>query len=268
MVVDYVDVDSQKWLDYGHTRTPGFLYSAEGRRCRVLENQCGRLAKASFLSTTNEQAVFAAAHPGIDTCCVQNGVDFEYFDPSNQPEVAEVAGRDYIVFVGVMNYFPNSSGVRAFATDVFPALKRKWPGLEFFIVGRDPSAGIKKLGAMPGITVTGSVPDVRPYLQSARAVVAPLSIARGIQNKVLEALAMGKRLLASPAVCQTFGAELPEGIESCETDEQYVSAIGRDGSLSGDRIRFAAQRRFSWHSQMDFFCAKVEQSLGGNGVHG
>jgi polysaccharide biosynthesis protein PslH len=264
MLIDHVDVDSEKWFQYAQRRWPSFVFGMEGRRFRLHERQYSELAEANCLSTTNEEAVFAKAHPGIPTFCVENGVDFDFFDPVRSPDLPELGDRDYLAFVGVMNYYPNSSGVCSFASDVLPLLRQANPNLELFIVGRDPSSAVQRLKSVPGVTVTGKVPDVRPYLNSARAVVTPLPIARGIQNKVLESLAMGKQVFASPEVCDTFGDQLPLGVTRCNTAVDYSREITlRKPAISRSEIRVATQKRFRWSTQMEILCARVDRLFEG-----
>ena len=160
------------------------------------------------------------------------------------PVPADLAGRNFLVFIGTLNYFPNADGVCWFADTVFPALRRQEPDLELFLVGREPTQEVVRLGERAGITVTGAVDDVRPYVAAARAAITPLRLARGVQNKVLEALAMGKRALVSQAVCDTFQPELPPGVIRCEfgggirTRRRRVAGIA--GNRLGDRRRGAA----------------------------
>jgi polysaccharide biosynthesis protein PslH len=148
------------------------------------------------------------------------------FDPdAGFPVPDDPQGRKFLVFIGMLSYFPNSDGICRFAETVFPELRRNDPELELFIVGRDPPRGVVRLASQEGITVVGPVDDVRPFLAAARAVVVPLRVARGIQNKVLEALAMGKTVLASKEICDTFRPDLPTGIVSCGSVADYADAI-------------------------------------------
>jgi sugar transferase (PEP-CTERM/EpsH1 system associated) len=252
MVLDLVDVDSEKWMNYASFRRPGAVYGLEGRRLRGLESRFAANAACSFLTTQREVRLFKEFSPDTRVKCVENGVDFDFFDPARTPRFSEHEGRRFLVFVGAMDYYPNIDAVKWFARHIFPALRRRMPGLEFFIVGRDPASEVRALGAEPGIHVTGTVGDVRPYVKASLAVVAPLRIARGVQNKVLEALAMGKRVLASPEVCETL-APIPAGIRSCATAEDYIheTASATDcGSQESSWIRTAAERRFQWEHNM------------------
>ncbi len=258
LLLDMVDVDSEKWLQYGGVRRLGPLYRLEGRRLRRLEIALATRARRTFLATRQEAALFHKIAPEAPVSCLENGVDTGYFDPERTAIPDELKRRRLLLFAGAMDYYPNADGVARFAADVLPTLRQLDAQLEFFIVGRDPSKRVRALGRQPGVTVTGSVPDVRPYLAAAMGVVTPLRIARGIQNKVLEALAMGKPVLASPAVCSTFD-RLPRGVCCCASPREYAAAAA---SLPGPgwcdpEIRSAACQRFSWGKNLDLLEAEL-----------
>lgn len=251
--IDMVDVDSEKWVEYGHTRWPGFLYALEGRRFRTLEAAYTKRAQCTYVTTPREQRLLQSIAPRSRIESWINGVDFNYFDPELPLPNPGLENRKYIVFVGQMDYFPNVDACCRFVETFFGDLRAKWPSLEFLIVGRNPARVVRQLGGKPGVTVIGGVPDVRPYLAQARAMVAPLRIARGVQNKVLEALAMGKRVLASASVASTFGATLPEGVAVCESSADYlreVAAALAAPALWGANIRKNARALFSWERNL------------------
>ncbi len=251
LVVDFVDVDSEKWLQYGLLRKPGFLYSLEGRRLRALERSAVARSRQVFLSTEPELRLLSAFAPAPDAQFFENGVDARYFDPALLPRESSPSQTRRLVFVGAMDYYPNVDACHWFATEVLPVLRGGLSDVEFWVVGRNPAAAVRQLGALPGVKVVGATPDVRPYLQSAYAVVAPLRIARGVQNKVLEALAMGKPVLASPAVAACFGSDLPPGIITCDSPAGYAAALAGPRLPHYDpAIRLAAVRRFSWEANM------------------
>jgi len=252
LILDMVDVDSEKWLQYSRERVPGFAYALEGRRLRRIEAAAAARARRAILATEAEAALLRSFAPAASVAAMENGVDFDFFDPSAAPPIPALEGRRALVFVGVMDYYPNAAGAVRFAERVFPQLRAADPALEFWIVGRNPSKAVARLASSPGIVVTGGVPDVRPYLRSAVAAVAPLEIARGIQNKVLEALAMGKPVLASPAVCKTFGPHLPEGVTPAASAADYASALASlpAGASRAAAIRESARARFSWESNL------------------
>ena len=273
LLLDMVDVDSEKWRQYASSRNPGFLYGIESRRLNEVEIQLARRARCTFLATQQElQVLRRSAGNVVQAVAMENGVDLEYFDPDQTLHNATLQDRRFLAFVGAMDYYPNSDGACRFAAAVFPKLRQLDPKLEFFIVGRNPSRSVRSLSKTPGITVTGTVSDVRPYLAAAQMVVAPLGIARGIQNKVLEALAMGKFVLASRAVCNTFGRDLPEGILPCGTDDDFVESYRRicniDSRAHAARIRSEAYRRFSWSHNLALLDGELSGLCPAIGSHG
>lgn len=255
-VLDLTDVDSEKWRQYAAERKPGFLYGMEAGRVRRLEKEQAARAHLTLLTTRAEEALFRSIAPEARTAALENGVDFAYFDPAEVKEDAGLSGRRYLLFVGSMDYYPNRRAAIEFTERVFPALRAQDAGLEFLVVGRKPSVQVLALAREPGVDVVGSVDDVRPYYRGAKAVVAPLSIARGIQNKVLEALAMDKPVLASEAVCRTFGEKLPAGVKRCASAADY-------GTLPcAVEIRRSARKRFSWKSNLEVLAEAVERAAG------
>jgi sugar transferase (PEP-CTERM/EpsH1 system associated) len=255
-LLDMVDLDSEKWFGYAEQRRPSFLYRLEGERYRRFEIRLAEKARQTIFTTRAEELLFRAVAPAaISTAYMENGVDFDYFDPAAVAVPPDLANRRILVFLGSMDYFPNIDAVCAFASSILPALRKSDPALELFIVGRNPAKAVQALASQPGVTVTGGVADTRPFLQASLAVIAPLRIARGIQNKVLEALAMDKTVLASASVAKTFGAELPVGIRPCDTAEDYAAWLA--SPVIPPDIRAAARARFSWRSNIDLLLRQL-----------
>ena len=209
-LVDFVDVDSAKWAAYAerHAWPMSWLYRREGERLLAFERRTAAAARRSFFSTAAETALFQRLAPEVAEGCeaMNNGVDADFFAP--QPALASpfAPGEQAVVFTGAMDYWPNVDAVSWFARELFPALRATRPGLRFAIVGRSPTPAVQAL-AGNGVIVTGTVPDVRPWLQHAAAVVAPLRVARGIQNKILEAMAMAKAVVATESCASVLQAE-------------------------------------------------------------
>ena len=250
LLLDMVDVDSEKWADYARVRRPRWFFRMEARRMQEQERHYSGIAKSVILTTEQESALLRQIAPNCRVRAVENGVDFSYFDPFSACTLPELNGRRYIVMVGAMNYFPQLQMARSGSPRMsLRVYGQRYLDLEFFIVGHRPPAAVQRLGNLPGITVTGYVPDVRPYVAQALTAVVPLRIARGVQNKVLEALAMGKTVLASPEIARTFGKSLPEGLRICPTADEYhryiLEALSR-GSAFDPSIRESARERFSW----------------------
>jgi len=240
LLVDFVDVDSAKWTDYGraHAWPMSWLYGREGRELLAFERRCAERAACSFFVTDKEVQLFRALTPGMQAAVepLCNGVDAEFFSPSADCASPFAPDQIPLVFTGAMDYWPNADAVIWFVAEVLPRLREHWPRLHFHIVGRSPTPAVQAL-AGEAVSVTGTVPDVRPYLQHAAAVVAPLRLARGIQNKILEAMAMGRPVVAASscvqAIAATEGQELLAALEA----EDYVRQL--DGLLR-DAARAAA----------------------------
>jgi sugar transferase (PEP-CTERM/EpsH1 system associated) len=260
-VVDLVDVDSQKWLDYAaEGRGPrAWLYRLEGRRLRRLERALPSWTRGVTLVSEAEAALYRAACPGSTPRAITNGVDLETFRPGAGGEAVGIERG--CVFVGALDYRPNVDGAVWFGREVWPEVRRRHPWATFSLVGRNPSAAVRRLAREPGVRVVGTVPDVRPYLAGAALAVAPLRIARGVQNKVLEALAMGKAVVASPQALEGLAAEPGVHLLTASTPQEWAAVVGR---LLGDeplRDRLGAagrhfvERRHDWASCLEPFAA-------------
>lgn len=242
-VLDIQDVDSEKWHQYASRRKPGFLYRWEASRLRREEIRWVRRSWRTFFVTRNEEALFRRFCSDGATGFIENGWSAEDWDGESVLPPPEAAGRRYLVFVGTMSYFPNVEGVVRFAGEVFPELRRRDPSLEFWIAGRDPAPEVRALASRPGVSVLGEVENPRAYVKGSLAAVAPLDIARGVQMKAVEALLMGKPVLASEAVGETFG-ELPPGVIVCRGVEDYWAGLQSLDLWTEDEIRGAAWQRF------------------------
>jgi len=211
-IVDFCDVDSAKWTQYAADRPwpMSWLYRREGARLLAFERRAAAATEASLFVTEAEADLFRHAAPEVSAKvgAMQNGVDADYFSPAHRFESPFPPGGPVLVFTGAMDYWPNIDAVTWFATDILPAIRARVPDVRFCIVGMNPAPSVQALAdAGEGIRVTGTVPDVRPYLAHADVVVAPLRIARGIQNKVLEAMAMGRPVVLSAAPAVGLAAE-------------------------------------------------------------
>jgi sugar transferase (PEP-CTERM/EpsH1 system associated) len=222
-VVDLVDVDSQKWLDYAAASRPprAWLFRVEGRRLRELERQAAGWAQALTLAAEAEAELYRRCCGTGPVHAVTNGVDLDYFRPQPGEE------PDRCVFVGALDYRPNVAGAVWFCREVWPEVLRHRPGARVALVGRRPAVEVRRLEALPGVEVVGQVPDVRPYLARATVAVVPLAIARGVQNKVLESLAMGKATVASPAPLAGLRAEPGRHLLCADSADEWVEAILR-----------------------------------------
>jgi len=227
-LVDFVDVDSAKWRDYApeHAWPMSWLYRREFAKLLGFEQRVADAAACSFFVTDNEVALFRELSPGRNPrlAALGNGVDADFFAPDAGRASPFKNDELPLVFTGAMDYWPNVDAVTWFARDILPALRERFPALRFHIVGRAPTPAVQAL-AGDAVNVTGTVPDVRPYLQHAAAVVAPLRLARGIQNKVLEAMAMARPVVAASTCVRAITAAAQPGLQSADTEADYVERV-------------------------------------------
>lgn len=219
-VMDFVDVDSAKWTQYAASKPwpLSWVYRREGRVLLDYEREVAAEFAASVFVTDEEAALFRQRAPAVSptrVVAIANGVDTEYFNPDRDYPNPYSADERVLTFTGAMDYWANVDAVSWFARTVFPAILHALPDSRFYIVGARPTAEVQQLAMLPGVRVTGTVPDVRPYLAHAQLAVAPLRIARGVQNKVLEAMAMAQPVLATSAAM--------EGILPCPDSQASVA---------------------------------------------
>lgn len=209
-VLDMVDVDSDKWTQYASTRRwpLSWLYAREGRKLAAWEASVAAAFDATLLVSEDEAKLLMQRAPAAREriASFENGVDADYFSPQRNYPNPYAEGVRSVVFTGAMDYWPNVDAVAWFAERIFPAVRAAMPSAQFTIVGARPSADVLALARQPGVVVTGAVPDVRPYFAHAACAVAPLRIARGVQNKVLEAMAMARRVVATPQAAEGLRA--------------------------------------------------------------
>jgi sugar transferase (PEP-CTERM/EpsH1 system associated) len=262
MLLDMVDVDSAKWTDYApHHRWPlSWLYRREGRELLRFERAAVAASRRSFLATDKEVHLLEGLAPDCAgrVEAMGNGVDTDYFHAEASRASPFEPDEVPLVFTGAMDYWPNIDAVTWFAREVLPALRQRRPRLRLHVVGRSPAPAVKALADRPGtgVVVTGTVPDVRPWLQHAAVVVAPLRLARGVQNKVLEAMAMARPVVAATACAEALGAEdgrellaaadpadYQRCIEALLTTPDRAAAIGNAG-------RQRVERLHTWPAQL------------------
>jgi len=263
-IMDFCDMDAQKWLEYARYKPfPLWLgYALEGRKLMREEGRIARRFDVCTLATRAEQAALDSYGTGARNDWFPNGVDTDYFTPS--PVAYD---PDLIVFVGRMDYYPNEECMIAFCADVLPRLRARRPDTKLVIVGANPPAAVRALGKLAGVAVTGSVPDVRPYLRVAALMIAPLNIARGTQNKILEGMASGVPVVASRVAADGVDARDGEHFLVATTQEGHAVAILRILEDSAERARLAQAGRarvlshHTWPMAMRRFDEIVERCL-------
>ena len=253
-ILDAVDIDSEKWAEYARrTLLPmRAVWAREARTLLAYERQAtASCARTYFVSAPEAERFAALAPESADrVAALENGIDLARFSPALEFAWPFGGPGPCLVFTGHMDYWPNEDAVAWFARDVLPALREAVPELRFWIVGANPGAQTRALAALPGVHVTGQVEDVRPYIAHAGAIVCPLRIARGIQNKVLEGMAMGRVVIASPDAFLGVSAEPGRDLLVAGDAAAWVGAVtatltGQHADMGG-HARAAMERHYAW----------------------
>jgi sugar transferase (PEP-CTERM/EpsH1 system associated) len=266
-ILDAQDVDSEKWAEYAlKARYPmRAVWAREARTLLAYERRAAAACDWTFFVSDPEAARFRELAPEVAdrVTAVENGVDLARFSPTDSYAWPFGTPGPNLVFTGNMDYWPNADAVMWFATAIMPRLRALRPELRFWIVGANPLPEVQALAGRPGVHVTGRVDDVRPYVAHAAAIVCPLRIARGIQNKVLEGMAMGRPVIASPAAFEGVHAQADTDLLVAEGEEGFIARItdvldGKHPGLGG-HARRAMEAHYAW----DAVLGKLEHYLAG-----
>ncbi|HEX4081213.1 MAG TPA: TIGR03087 family PEP-CTERM/XrtA system glycosyltransferase [Rhizomicrobium sp.] len=267
VVTDMVDVDSEKWGTYASFAVwpVRLLYRLEQRRVHSLEKRAVAACERALFVSKAEADLFLELMPEAAGLVgfLENGVDLDVFDPALVFASPFSVGSSPIVFTGAMNYRPNVDAVQWFAGEVFPAIRQACGRAEFWIAGANPVAGVRRLAKEPGVRVAGAVADVRPYLANAHCVVAPMRMARGVQNKVLEAMAMARPVILTPAALEGLSAIPGREVLMASNPSEFADRVSE--ALSGlcSEIGFAARKRVerdhSWQQNLKVLDALFEE---------
>ncbi|MDL1968653.1 MAG: TIGR03087 family PEP-CTERM/XrtA system glycosyltransferase [Deltaproteobacteria bacterium] len=267
-IMDFCDVDSDKWLQYSQrSKFPlNLIYRIENKRLLEYEKKINRSFDSSVFVSQQEANLFYRLFPEAKNISViGNGVDHEYFSQpatrNPQPET--------LMFAGAMDYWANVDGVLWFCEKILPIIRAGYPKLQFYIVGNNPNPKIQKLGSNKRINVTGFVEDIRPYYNNADICVIPLRIARGVQNKVLEAMSMGKAVIATSVAVQSIRAT--PGVHLLVEDNfdkfaEAVSMLLKNHTLRnylGTNARQFVKSNYNWQKNMKKFDELMEQAEAG-----
>jgi len=258
-VLDMVDVDSMKWKDLSESRSfpMNWVFAREARTLAAFERLAVSRARMTLVVNEKERDALVSIGASGPVTVVPVGVEFAAYAPTTAPAV-----EPRLVFVGVMDYFPNDEGVRWFLGEIWPKVRAKKPGAVFSVVGRGPTAALRSLAAtVPGVEVVGEVDDVQPHLHRAAISVVPLRLARGLQTKVLEALAAGLPVVTTGPVSRGLPDSVRAGcIETADADG-FAAAVIRLLDLPPDERRTMASKArlqdLSWENQL----APLEQIL-------
>ena len=265
-ILDFGDMDSQKWLIYGQVRSfpMSLAYLLEGKKLEAEEKRLSTLFDMNTCTTQEELATLRGFATGVESDWFPNGVDHDYFAPSAEPY-----DPDLISFIGRMDYYPNQEAMFRFCKSTLPLIRERRPNARLTIIGANPSAQVKQLGSLPGVTVTGSVPDVRPFVMRSAVNVAPLRIARGTQNKILEAMAMGVPVVTSEVAARGVDAVPGQHLLCASTPMEECTAIvalladPTKRAWLGDMGRTRVLSQHDWRASMRRLDGIVERCLAG-----
>ena len=260
-IIDFCDVDSDKWAQYAARRgwPLDWIYRRESARLCRSEQDLAQRFDASVFVSAQEAGLFQRLTrlAGERIGSVGNGVDIRYFDPAAALASPFAPEQRAIVFTGAMDYWANIEAVTWFAHEILPLIRKTQADSWFYIVGSNPPPAVQRLARLEGIRVTGRVPDVRPYLQHACAAVAPLRIARGVQNKVLEAMAMGRHIVATSAAVAGLDIPPPEHVYVEDGPAGFAARVAallqrRPPPFSQANRNFVLEH-FDWARQQESF---------------
>lgn len=263
-IIDYVDLDSDKWLQYAmYAKFPmNIVYGTENRRLQEYEIRINREFDHSVFVSRREEEIFRNVYPEMGKVSViSNGVNWEYFLPKVEPapsrEGDRIAEKEYsLVFTGVMDYFANVDGVEWFCRNIFPLIREKVGNVKFYIVGQKPLREVRDLQKEAGVVVTGYVEDIRKYYWMADICVIPLRIARGLQNKVLEAMSTGNAVVATTNASEGIACNNRENIVIADNEADFAKSVvdlllnKEARRVMGRNARENILRHYSWDTNL------------------
>lgn len=262
LLMDFCDVDSDKWVQYSRKTSFPFnmVYRLEGKLLLVYEKKINRLFDHSIFVSDQEGKLFVKLNATArNVTTIRNGVDYDYFCSqavSRQPSAISHNKTPVLLFTGAMDYHANVDGVVWFCREIFPKIKEEFPEARLYIVGSKPTPEVKELEKAGGVVVTGFVEDIREYYQIADISVIPLRIARGVQNKVLEAMSMGKAVVCTEKANQGIAAQDGRHVYLADSSPDFAKAVtslikdqkSREGF--GKEARAFIVENFNWSGNM------------------
>lgn len=270
-VMDFADIDSDKWRQYAD-KSNGlmrWIYHREYQSLEMYEKYITHQFNTSCFVTEAETELFKKMiEPDQQrkVATLSNGIDTNYFSPTQAGDLCEnysLSKENYVIFTGVMDYWANVDAVKWFVKNVWPTVYQQLPDSKFYIVGSSPSKEVINLKSIPGVVVTGRVENVRPYLKHAKACIAPMQIARGIQNKILEAMAMERPVITTSLGIEGIDNYPQEGVYVSDDATQQIKWISE--KLQNSAVSVASSRKwlqdnYSWEAKLNPLLAFLEMT--------
>ena len=256
-VVDMVDVDSEKWHQYADQRLWPLkaVYRREARKLRQVEIAAARSFDYTLFASAPEASLFLkrTGRSAARILAMRNGVDADFFAPVHSGASPYPQGRKSIVFAGATDHAPNVEAAQWFVAEVMTALRHRFPAFDFWLAGAHPAASLRRL-ARGDVRIVGRVSDIRPYIAHADAVVAPMRTARGVQGKILEAMAMGKPVIATPAALEGLDLKIGHEVLAASNAQQFANTIAKlfGGEMAelGARARQRIVADYGWDASL------------------
>ena len=261
LIMDFCDLDSDKWRQYAQNSTfpMNLIYRMEYKFLLEYEKKINRTFDRSIFISQQEADLFYHLYPrGCNISVIPNGVDHQYFSPQGSPLPAPEKKWPVLLFTGAMDYHANVDGVCWFCADIFPLIKKKYTDAQFYIVGSHPHPSVKELEKIKDVHVTGFVEDIRPYYEMADVSVIPLHIARGVQNKVLEAMSMGKAVVATSTAVKGIAADHQGNLQIADTAQDFARSVflflenEKLRHQVGSNLRSFVKTHYDWESNMKY----------------
>ena len=242
-IMQFAELDSDKWRQYAAVAgvLGRWIYGREARRLLQFEDRVAREFSRSLVVSEVEKQLFEQRIPGVVPNVLPNGVDVEHFNTTGDAE------RDAhtAIFTGVMDYEPNVDGVCWFVERCWPTLRRRFGDAQLLIVGSKPIPKVQALGDISGVTVTGRVETTPPYFDRAAVAIAPLRLARGVQNKVLEAMSMALPVVSTPQAAQGLGDVPGDSLVIAGDEQATIEGVAR-WFADADRARRDGLAAAAW----------------------
>lgn len=257
LLIDFMDLDSDKWRQYSATACwpMNWVYRREARLVAKLEQQSYHIFDQSFFISANEVNLFSRKLTETSKVAVlANGLDTNTFYPGPAREPQQITAAPVFLFTGVMDYLPNEDAVSWFVETMWPQIRKQYPAASFYIAGMNPSKRVQQLAKQPGVVVTGYVPDILPYYHQADIFVGAFRLARGVQNKILQAMACGLPIVTTPLGSEGISCEHGKHLFVASDPNHFVAAIEQLLTTPELRLQFSEaavqliQKNYSWHS--------------------
>ena len=259
LVMDFMDLDSDKWNQYRKIKPfpLSLIYQREAFLISRFEKKIYQFFDSVMFISKNEVDLFVKlVNDSKKVHVIGNGMDTNTFKPSNNEKRGSTP---VFLFTGVMDYLPNEDAVIWFVDNCWENIKLKYPAAEFYIVGMNPSAKVRDLEKYSGVTVTGFVDDITEYYEKSNCFIAPFRLARGVQNKVLQAFACGLTTISTTLGCEGINCEdgkhvlIADSVKDILEKVDWAVSNPNEAAELGKNAARLIKEEYSWESKLSSF---------------